>query len=63
MKLFFNDRDERPRDLKQTENMQKFNKFINFIKQMSEKKEKRKFDNCIKERVLNHKIFSSKGKP
>ena len=53
MKLFFNDRDKSPRDLEQYEKDEKFNRYINFIKQMTEKKEKRNFDKFIKERVLN----------
>jgi len=53
MKLFFNDRDESPRDLEQYEHDEKFNRYINFIKQMTEKKEKRNFDKFIKERVLH----------
>ena len=47
MKLFFNDRDERSRDLELSENEEKFKIFTNFIKQMSNKT--RQFDKFIKE--------------
>ena len=70
MKLFFNDRDEEPRELpenkkklyeikdpekqkKLTENVKKFEIFINFIKQMSKKYNKRQFGKSFKERVFH----------
>lgn len=50
MKVFFNDRDEEPRD---PEKEEKFNIFIYFIKQMSNEITSRYFDKSIKERVFN----------
>ena len=51
MKLFFYDRDDRVRFRVLSDNAKKLDKFMNFIKQMSKEKQKRKCDKLIKVRV------------
>jgi len=54
MKMFFNDRDEDFRDLKDAENDKKFKIFTDFINQMSNKN--RQFDKSMKDLYFTHSL-------